>query len=374
MERELILIVDDIPQNLQLLGNVLRHKGFEVAVATSGKQALKVITNARPSLILLDIKMPEMDGYEVCEIVKNDPETQTIPIIFLTGKIESEDIVKGFSLGAADYVTKPFNTSELLARVETHMEIQRKNHKIKKQNVELQELNASKDKFFSIIAHDVKNPFQGILGLSKLLEENLSMFSEEETVEIATQIHNSTSSLYKLLENLLEWSRVQLGKIPFEPNVMPINSIAQGNFELLSTNAEAKSITFQNNVPEGTQAYADYNMVTTIVRNLISNAIKFTPEGGTITVAATTNNDLVEISVIDTGVGIPDKIKEKLFSIEENVTTPGTNNEPGTGLGLILCKDLTEQNGGTISVESEEGKGTTFCFTLPIQAPQHSNM
>jgi PAS domain S-box-containing protein len=230
----------------------------------------------------------------------------------------------------------------------------------------LQELNNDKDKFFSIIAHDLKGPFQGLLAYSQLMSEHLDGLSRDEIKEFSHELHESASQLFKLLENLLEWSRIQRGVMEFKPQNIFLREIIEGSIEILKPNATQKEIIVTNQVDSELLAYADYNMVNTVVRNLLSNAIKFTNKGGHIIIESVQIDDeFIEVSVIDDGVGMSDDEIAKVFRIDVHHSRTGTNDEAGTGLGLVLCKDLVEKNSGVISVESEEGKGSTFKFTLP---------
>lgn len=371
--KPLVLIVDDIPRNLQVLSNILNSEGYQISFANNGNQALSVIESTLPDLILLDIMMPEMDGYEVCELLKSRDETKHIPIIFLTGKAETDDIVKGFRLGAVDYITKPFNSIELLSRVHTHLElklsrdsIMEYNRQLKEYQEELKSVINSKDKFFSIIAHDLRGPFSGFLGLSELLVDEYEQLDKEEITQIASSMNKAASRLFAFLENLLDWSRTQMGRMEYNPMPIELDKAVRRVTNLLSTVAEKKSIHLENAVAEGIVCKADNNMLSTILRNLINNSIKFTNPDGKVSVSAEEYDDkFFVVHVADTGVGIPDEAKEKLFKIESKYSTPGTNNEAGTGLGIILCKELVETHGGSIWVESKVNEGTTFSFTLP---------
>ncbi|MDM8549025.1 hybrid sensor histidine kinase/response regulator [Desulfobacterales bacterium HSG2] len=353
-----VLIVDDVPKNIQLAGSILQKEGYHISFANNGNTALNLTQTNDFDLILLDIMMPEMDGFEVCDRLKQKPETKEIPIIFLTAKTGTESTIKGFDIGAVDYVTKPFNEKELLARVRTHLELRdaQKN---------LREANATKDKFFSIIAHDLKNPFNALLGLSKLLLQNFDIFDDDKKKHFIEGIFQSSEQGYKLLENLLDWSRIQTGKIDWKPAEIDLYTYAFENVSLLKIGAENKKISLHSDISKDTIIYADANMVTMIVRNLVSNAIKFTNEGGEVKITSETKGDDEEITISDTGVGIkPENIK-KLFRIDAHHSTLGTANEQGTGLGLILCREFIEKNGGKIWIESEVGKGSEFKFTLP---------
>lgn len=353
-----ILIVDDVPDNIKVAANILQRKNYELSFATSGNDALDKVNSNKFELILLDVMMPEMDGFQVCEKIKSTPATKDIPIIFLTAKTDTESIVKGLKLGAVDYVTKPFNSTELLARVRTHLELQRSKE-------ELQELNATKDKFFSIIAHDLRGPFTALLGLTELLIIKIDRYSKDDIKRIVGELQSSAKTVHTLLENLLTWSRLQRNIIEHFPENIPLDDIARHNILLFQSGAHQKQITLRNLVQKDMTVYADYHMTDTIIRNLISNALKFTDAGGTIELSVKDNEQSMEIAVSDTGVGMNKEDISKLFRIDVRHSNVGTAGEKGTGLGLILCKELVEKNGGTIRVESEMGKGSTFRFTLP---------
>ncbi len=356
-----ILIVDDVPKNIQVAANILQKEGYLMAFAQNGTTALNQARCTKFDLILLDIMMPDMDGYEVCRELRSDPATKDIPIIFLTAKTDTDSVIRGFDLGAMDYVAKPFNGAELLARVKTHLEL---NHT----REQLVDANVTKDKFFSIIAHDLKNPFNALIGLSKMLLNQLDRMDEAKMKEIVRMIYDSSNHTYQLLENLLDWSRMQTGKMQWKPMEIGIGAIAYENVCLLKAGAEKKEISLSSDVGSDTLAYADPNMVTMVVRNLLSNAVKFTGKGGSVHICSETRDQFEEIAVIDTGVGMKPEDVEKLFRIDVHHSTPGTDKEAGTGLGLILCRDFIQKNGGDIRVESEMGKGSRFVFTLPKSA------
>lgn len=240
-----------------------------------------------------------------------------------------------------------------------------KNRLISKSEQKLKEANASKDKFFNIIAHDLKNPLGSFKQLTALLLKDYNSFTTEERVEFIDLMNKSAQNLYELLENLLEWSRCQTDKIEYNPQKFDVSAILKNNVELLGQIASNKGVELSMDSPTNLFAYADVNMITTVIRNLASNAIKFTPGGEKVVLTARKKNDNIEISVIDTGVGISEKDQKKLFRLDVQHTTRGTSNEKGTGLGLILCKDFIEKNLGEIWVESETGKGSTFKFTIP---------
>lgn len=230
--------------------------------------------------------------------------------------------------------------------------------------IRLHELNATKDKFFSIIAHDLKNPFSGLIGFGNLLLEKIQEKDYDGIERYAEIILESSNRAMNLLENLLEWSQAHTGKIEFNPEYVVVQSLAQQEASLLNETAKAKSVDIQISVPNTHIAYADKNMIGTVIRNLISNAVKFSYPGGVVRVTSTAEDDRLVVLVTDEGTGIPEKHLDKLFKIDQGFSSPGTKKEMGTGLGLILCKEFIERHGCEIWVESEEGRGSLFCFTL----------
>jgi len=237
---------------------------------------------------------------------------------------------------------------------------------LQKYSEELKESNATKDKFFSIIAHDLKSPFNSIFGFSELLLENYREYDEKEIEDSLNVIRKSSRQAYDLLENLLVWSRSQTGKIDFNPETFALSQGISDTLAIVQSTAGKKNIQIINNIQEPCLVYADKNMLNTILRNLLANAIKYTPRNGNITIESQNYNSNIELSVKDNGIGIPQQNLTQLFRIDSKYSTPGTEKEHGTGLGLILCREFVEKHGGQIWAESEEGKGSVFHFTLPI--------
>ena len=239
---------------------------------------------------------------------------------------------------------------------------------IKIKNMELLKVNAEKDKFFSIIAHDLRSPFNGFLGLTELMSEGVSGMSMEEIQKIALIMKKSATNLNLLLGNLLEWSRIQRGLISFLPKTYLLKPQIQDSLNLMSESAKGKRIEINFDIPDDLTIYADNNMLATIIRNLVSNAVKFTLSGGKIAVSAKMFPDKsVELSIQDTGIGMEKNIIENLFKLDSSSGRKGTEGELSTGLGLIICKDLIEKHNGKFSIESLVGKGSNFHFTLPAQ-------
>ena len=245
-------------------------------------------------------------------------------------------------------------------------EISKQKEVLEIQRKELESLNSTKDKFFAIIAHDLKNPFSTVLGLSELLAKEFESFEPDKLKVFIEQIYKYSNNTYNLLENLLQWSMLQTGRMPLRPELVNLNIIIAENIELLRGNALQKGISLQATIIEEGSVYVDVSMITTVIRNLLSNAIKFTPQNGEIKIELIADDSFLKVSIKDNGVGISEKDQKRLFMIDSNPTTIGTSMEKGTGLGLILCKDFVERNGGTIWVESEHERGSTFTFTIPL--------
>lgn len=251
-----------------------------------------------------------------------------------------------------------------LLKRRSNQQLKQINETIERQNVQLQQLNATKDKFFSIIGHDIKGPLNSLTSFSNLLINHFEALSKEDIQTVARDLDKSLKNLFTLLNNLLEWARSQTGNIDFKPESFDIVEVLGQNRDLLQTQAAAKEITILHEQNNPIQVNANQQSITTVVRNLISNAIKFTPSNGVIKLSAEQKGNEVIVSVADTGVGMSKAVVDKLFKLDSKHSTPGTANEKGTGLGLILCKDFVEKNGGKLWVESEEGKGSVFYFSL----------
>ncbi|WP_321308977.1 ATP-binding protein [Marinifilum fragile] len=273
-----------------------------------------------------------------------------------------------FNIKIIDTVLIPLQNirKRMMVKDQLEEELTRQKVMIEKQRKELERLNATKDKFFSIIAHDLKNPFASLIGASDFLVNSSEELSKEQLHNFHEIINQSARRGYKLLENLLEWARMQTGNIKFKPKQVDLWNLVNEVVNLLTGSAEHKEINLSAEIDENLMAFVDENMIDTVVRNLVSNAIKFTPRGGVIKVSSQVVGQFIEITVADNGIGITPENISKLFKIDEKVTQNGTENETGTGLGLILCKEFVERHGGEMRVESELGKGSKFIFTIAV--------
>jgi two-component system, sensor histidine kinase and response regulator len=392
MSNKVILCIDDESIVLDALKEQIQQgfKGdYTVETAESGDEALEIIEDlltevVEIQIVIADFIMPGMKGDAVLtKIHEIIPAAKTL---LLTGQASIEGVSNAVNnANLYRFISKPWEKDDLILTLKEAVKSYDQDKTIVKQNEELlelnanlekkveertkqlNELNATKDKFFSIIAHDLKNPFNTLIGFTELLLENLRDYSYEKLHEFIGILHDTSKQSYALLENLLEWSRSQTGRIQIKKEDIKIYSLIEENINLLLNQAAKKKIQLINHVEFNGTVFADLNMSRTVIRNLISNAIKYTKEQGTITCQASLKEDFLEISIHDTGIGIKPDNLDKLFRIDLNYSTRGTADEGGTGLGLILCKEFINKNGGEIWAESVYGQGSTFKFTLPLK-------
>jgi len=330
-------------------------------MALTGYQINSLISNKQisfNSLIHPDDKEKVITKINDC-VTKNQPYQSEYRLLTKNGE-EKWVLDKGFCVTANDSTENYLEgfIIDITQRIWAE-------EAIKKYSEELKELNNSKDKFFSIIAHDLKSPFQGLLGCSNFLLNEFELLDNNDKLKLAQDINGASNNLYKLIENLLHWSRMQRSNIEFQPERINLFDEVNYVFKILERSASNKNVQLINQTNKSFHINADLNMLNSVFQNLISNAIKFTPEGGTIEVSSTLTEKFIEVSITDSGIGIKPGDLSKLFRIDSHFSTKGTNNEEGTGLGLILCKEMIEKHRCTIWAESEYGKGTTFKFTIP---------
>ena len=365
-----ILIVDDVVSNVLLLKILLTSEKYQVCTAANGTQCIEQAKKEKPDLILLDVMMPDMNGFDVAVLLKKDPDTQDIPIIFLTALNNPSDLVKGFQVGGNDFLTKPFNKEELLMRVVHQIELVDAKRTIVRQNEELKRTIQNRDKMYSVIAHDLRSPMASIrmvlnLAVNVVPKEAVG----EEIFGLLDKANRESEETHDLLDNLLKWTKSQTGRLNVVYQDVDLDDVVPGVVDIFRMIAEMKKINLQY-LPsdEKLLVYADNDMIKTIIRNFLSNAVKFTPEGKGIEVFCKREGDFARISVRDHGVGIAAERVDTIFHKGE--TTYGTGGEEGSGLGLQLCQDFARKNGGDAFVESVEGEGSTFSFTIPLKKEQ----
>ncbi|MEQ8188968.1 MAG: hybrid sensor histidine kinase/response regulator [Candidatus Eremiobacterota bacterium] len=370
----LILIVDDTRVNLQLLGKILMKVNYELAIANSGYEALDMLRDIKPDLILLDVMMPGMDGYNVCKTLKSSPETKDIPVIFLTAKSEKEDIVTGFDVGAVDYVTKPFNSAELLARVRTHLELKYARDLLAKQNEKLKQLNDLKNEFLGMAAHDLRNPIGNITTTLSYILEYLGTNLTEKQIKFLRNIEKSGKYMNVLLNDLLDLTAIESGKLTLKLMEEDYVNFLKENISLNQMLSDKKAITIDLNYEEHIpRINIDRDKITQVMNNLIGNAVKFSHGGTKITVHIQAGEDFIITSVVDQGQGIPEKELPHIFKEFHRSTVKATDGEKSTGLGLAITKKIVEGHGGKIGVESRVTEGSRFYFTLPSCSSGNNN-
>lgn len=397
LDKTKILLVDDLDANLLVMEAVLEGDQYLLTKANSGQEALEILSREKNfSLILLDVNMPALDGYETARMIQQQERLRDIPIIFITaGDYEVDEVFKGYQTGAVDYISKPFKPQILRAKVSVFAELHRKNQLLKQQeeklriinmdlmqlnqdlehrvqertnqlrklNEELKELNSSKDKFISVISHDLRNPLTALIASSLKLHQEHTMSSTEEVRKLSDIIYRTSRRVLTQLNDVVDWAKKQQEKFVFKPAPIQLLKELEEWLELLKNNAAQKNILLEYNIAPDLQVKADSLMLRSVFQNLVTNAIKYTPDGGCIRLSASQLNDMVEICVEDNGIGMTTEALEKLF--DQTLSSNGTNNEEGTGLGLLLVRDFIAQHGGTIKVESKVGDGTCFKFTVP---------
>jgi signal transduction histidine kinase len=397
MKEQIILCVDDEEIVLRSLQRELNHtlgKKYVIETASSGEDALELFEELREDgyeipVVIADHIMPGMKGAELLErIHKLASETITI---MLTGQADMQAIIR--AINAADlyrYISKPWERADLALTVKEAIRRYMQEKKLKKQNAmlknakkrleqkvkertaqieaqqaELQRSNASKDKFFSIIASDLHNPFSGLLELTDSIAKNIDHFSQEEIRQHVATLRDSSETVHNLLENLLAWAQLQHGMLVYRPTKVSLSQVVEEIKLVFASNITQKRIIVRNQVPKDVVAYGDPQMIEIMLRNLITNAMKYTYPGGSITIAGECNNQGLSITITDRGTGIEHDDLAKLFRLDTKFSQEGTAGEKGTGLGLILCQALIANNNGTIRLESEIGRGTTVTVQLP---------
>ena len=362
-----ILIVDDVVSNVLLLKILLTNEKFQVCTANNGTTCIEMAKSEHPDLILLDVMMPDISGFDTAIILKKDETTKDIPIIFLTALNTPQDLVKGFQVGANDFLTKPFNKEELVMRVMQQISLVAAKRIIEKQNAELRATLSNRDKMYSVIAHDLRSPMASIrMVLNLLVQSTTAETVGQETYMLLDQANRESEEVHDLLDNLLKWTKSQTGRLSVVKQDLDLNDIIPGVVDIFEVIAQTKNIKLDlQGVDEKLIVVADNDMLKTVVRNFMSNAIKFSPEGSSIEIIMKKDGDFAKVSVCDHGVGIAADRLATIFHKGE--TTYGTGGEEGSGLGLQLCQDFALKNGGECMVESVEGQGSTFSVLIPLK-------
>lgn len=363
-----ILIVDDVMSNVLLLKVLLTNEKFAIATANNGQQALEQVDKEHPDLVLLDVMMPDLSGFEVAQRLKSNPDTADIPIIFLTALNSTTDIVKGFQVGANDFISKPFNKEELIIRVTHQISLVAAKRIILNKTEELQRTIAGRDKLYSVIAHDLRSPMGSIKMVLNMMILNLPVEKiGSEMYELLTMVNQTTEDVFSLLDNLLKWTKSQIGNLNVVYQDIDVVEVVDSVIDVFNIVAGLKKITIREEKTEKLPVSADIDMLKTVIRNLLSNAIKFSNENSEVVVKMEEQGDMAVISVKDNGCGIDEEGQKKLLHTDTHFSTFGTNNEEGSGLGLLLCQDFVVKNGGKLWFTSKKGEGSTFYFSVPLK-------
>ena len=362
-----ILIVDDVVSNVLLLKILLSNEKFQVCTANNGTSCIEMARKEHPDLILLDVMMPDMNGFDTATVLKKEEGTKDIPIIFLTALNTPQDLVHGFQVGASDFLTKPFNKEELVMRVTQQISLVAAKRIIEKQNAELRATLDNRDKMYSVIAHDLRSPMASIRMVLNLVVASATPEAVgPELYALLDQANRESEEVHDLLDNLLKWTKSQTGRLTVVKQDLDLNDIIPGVVEIFEAIAFTKRIKLDLQKTDAPLVVnADNDMLKTVVRNFLSNAIKFSPEDSSIEIIMGSEGEMAKVSVRDHGVGIA---ADRLGSIfHKGETTYGTGGEEGSGLGLQLCQDFARKNGGDCTVESVEGQGSTFSVLIPLK-------
>lgn len=362
-----ILVVDDVMSNLMLLKVLLTSEKFGIITASNGRQAIEMTQNEKPDLLLLDVMMPDLSGFEVAKKLKSDPQTSDVPIIFLTALNSTADIVKGFEAGGNDFISKPFNKEELITRIYHQISLVAAKRLLADKNTELEHIIAGRDRLYSVIAHDLRSPIGSIKMVLNLLLVNLTVDKiGKDMHELLVSANHTTEDVFSLLDNLLKWSKSQTGQLNLVHQEADLTEIVNSVLEIFKLIGDMKRIELEVKPCGPLMVNVDIDTMKTIVRNLLSNAYKFSSVGGKITVLMEKKDGMAVMHIKDQGCGISQENQLKLMNPETAYTTYGTKNEEGSGLGLLLCKDFITRNGGKIWFTSTEGVGSTFSISLPL--------
>ncbi len=363
MAEPLILVVDDQAENLKKLDRILKHAGYAVALAIDGERALNFLNRRQPDLILCDIIMPKMDGYTLSAQLKDEGLLNDIPLIFLTARTEQEDIIRGFECGAVDYVTKPFHPEELLARVNTHLELKKARDTVLAYNHQLEELNQEKNQFLSIAAHDLRNPLTSIMLSSEMVETRFERLGEARVLKYVSGIYGDAQRMLTIISNLLDVYRIENGHIRAEKRWFNLSALLHQTVASFLPYAEKKHIQLNSHIPSMVEYYSDPELLFQILENLMSNAIKYTEPHKQVTL--TLNLEPLSIHIEDEGPGFSKADRERLFEKFARLSARPTSGEASTGLGLSIVKQLCDLTEIQVRCVSEPEVSAHFVLDLP---------
>lgn len=362
-----VLVADDTVENLRLLVTMLGAQGYEVRPVTGGRQALAAVERDPPDLILLDINMPDMNGFEVCRALKARPRLEPIPVIFLTAMSDVADKVRAFDVGGVDYITKPFQIEEVHARVRTHLALRRARVDLAQHLDKLHELERLRDDLVHMIVHDMRSPLMALIGHLGLVQNEAERRLSSEALADLRSAHEAADMIAHMANDLVDVSRLEERKMPIERREHDLCSIIQSVVGSLGALDSARPLEFASS--EALPVSCDGGLIRRVVENLVGNAIKHSPSTGRVLVSGRTTSAGARVSVADEGPGVPDAARERIFEKFGALATRREQQYHSVGLGLAFCKLAVVAHGGSIGVDPREPRGSVFWFELPRRAP-----
>ncbi len=367
-EKIRILTVDDNYLNLMVMKHLFNFQDYDVHFADCGEAALEMARKYLPHLILLDVVMPDINGFEVCRILKQDDNFKDTKVIFITAANEIDFMIQAFEAGGIDFITKPFRKEEILLRIKKDMELKLTADQLLETTRTLQEIKKAQNRLFSIFGNDMRSPVIRVKMIFEFMSKGIIDPTRDEQYKKTIQDLLATSARgFSMLENLNDWATIESGKLKNKPENINLEEAIVSLVNLYQLGIQTRKIQLNIDIDSDHIVFADQDLLKTIIRNLFSNAYKYTPSGGTISFGSSVESGFVKIVVSDTGAGMSPDIVEKVLDPDVLFSTLGLNNEMGNGLGLTLCKDFIEKSQGRIWIESEPNKGTSVFFTLPSQ-------
>ena len=362
-----ILIVDDDRLNIRILGGILKNQGYKLANADSGERALEVYAQSKPDLVLLDVMMPGINGFEPCRTLKRLYADGCAPIIFITAKNESEDVVEGLSAGGVDYLPKPFQAREVLARIRTHLNSQLLAEQQKSLVEQLSKADAAKNRFLGMAAHDLRGPLASIRGLAEFLRDGVVGELTVDQLDLVNTIHGASQSMLRMVNELLDVATIESGELKIVQEKHNLAELIEKSVYLANIDAAKKNTRISFTPPaDAPYPSIDSAKIQQVIDNLLSNAAKYSPPGSSITVELRGGSDVCTFGVKDQGPGIPDNERDKLFKDFGRLSVKPTGGEKSTGLGLAICRKIVEAHRGTIVAENIPGGGAEFRVSLPF--------
>lgn len=363
-----ILVVDDDRMNIRILGGILRSEGYALAEADSGERALQVYAEFRPDLVLLDVMMAGIDGFETCRQLKKNYGEKSAPVIFITAKNESDDVVEGLGAGGVDYLPKPFKPKEVVARIRSHLQNQILSEQKQALVDQLSKANAAKNRFLGMAAHDLRNPLASIRGLAEFLRDGAVGPMTPDQVDLINTIHGASQSMLTMVNELLDVATIESGELKLIVESHDLAELVAKSVSLTNMEAAKKKTQVIFEMPPApVMLPIDPTKMRQVVDNLLSNAVKYSPRGSTVTaiVRADPAKKLCSFSVRDQGPGIPEDERDKLFKDFGRLSVQPTGGEKSIGLGLAICRKIVEAHHGSIVAENLPQRGCEFRVTLP---------